>query len=429
MNSKRRLIRAAVVADGAGLYARPGALLLEDNRIIAVGRPEAIGGSGDWGIEQRDDQVVLPGLVNAHCHLDLTHIGPLPAAGDFVSFINQVRSRRATTHAEIVASVERGIALSRAGGTAIIGDIAGVGSVAPIQTMRDARMAGVGFIEVFGLGKSQQRSIESLRAAVESIVPLDHGVMVGVQPHAPYSCGEEVYRQSVRLNRPIATHLAETVEELEFVADASGPLAEMLRTLGVWDDSIQGFDQHPVDYLLEVVADQPVLAAHLNYVDAEMLRRLCRTSISVAYCPRASRYFGHPHPGWPPHRYQEMMNCGINVALGTDSIICLDTNDRMSVLDEMRVLHRRDGVDLELLLRMATVNGAKALGFDPQLVSLRPGSTAGILGVEFDSSRSIDPVNQILQNGNAPQWICGPIPGADAWRVGEVNSVDSVVLR
>jgi hypothetical protein len=105
----------------------------------------------------------------------------------------------------------------------------------------------------------------------------------------------------------------------------------------------------------------------VNYAGSAQLDVLARADVTVAYCPRASAYFGHDG-----HLYQEMIRRGVRVALGTDSIVCLDTPNRISTLDEMRLLSRRDGTDADLLLRMATMNGAAGLGFDAHLVSFHP---------------------------------------------------------
>ena len=103
-----------------------------------------------------------------------------------------------------------------------------------------------------------------------------------------------------------------------------------------------------------------------------------------------------------------MLEFGVNVALGTDGLPCLDTPDRISVLDDMRFLYQRDSADPIALLRMATVAGASALGFDESLFTLAPGPTAGLLLVDTDRDDARDPLTQVLQGDHAPQWIAGP---------------------
>ena len=93
----RTLIRAALVVDGQGLRASPGAVLLENSRILACGEPATIGQPSGATLTDLPNAVVLPALVNVHCHLDLSHIGPMPLDSDFVSWIEQLRLARAET--------------------------------------------------------------------------------------------------------------------------------------------------------------------------------------------------------------------------------------------------------------------------------------------------------------------------------------------
>ena len=395
-----------MIADGDGRVFAPGAIILDGKKIQAAGSPQDLGEApADCRVIDLLHSVVIPGLVNAHTHLDLTHIGPIPPEDEFTQWVNIVRRERAMSDSQIDASVRRGIELSRAGGTAIVGDIAGITSLQPIKTLRQTGMRGVSFLEMFGLGHSQAKAIERMNHAVQTLPANEVNVVLGLQPHAPYSCGLDVYRAAVALNRPLSTHLAETLEELEFVRDGTGPIARMLRDIGAWNDGIQPTCKHPIDYLEEVLRERPMLAAHVNYLDDEHLEKLSRWPVSIAYCPRASAYFGHPHNGHPQHRYRDMLSAGINLALGTDSILCLDTPDRISVIDDMRFLYRRDSTDPITLLRMATINGAKALAFDPALVTLAPGKVAELLAIDVDTHSSSDLLGAMLMSDAAPRWI------------------------
>ena len=413
MSKFRQLIQAAMVVDGKGARAAPGALLLEGNEIIACGSPESIGPVADAKILNPGDAVVMPALVNVHCHLDLSHIGPADYCGDFVSWIEQLRQERAENDAEITSSMRRGIELSLAGGTALVGDIAGVSSLVPFTELAGSKLAGVSFVEVFGQGKNEKKTVEKLQRIHKSSPKAKNGIRLGLQPHAPYSCSIGVFEAAAETKRPIATHLAETLEELEFLANAKGPIAEMLKKFGVWDEDIVAQNCHPINYLKAVLESHAVVAAHLNYVDNSQIRLMKDWPISVAYCPRASAYFGHPHDGMPSHQYQEMIEQGINVALGTDGLLCLDTPDRISVLDEMRFLYKRDSVDPVQLLNMATCAGAKALGFDEALVTLEPGPTAGLIAISSDANSDEDPFTQVMMSKSAPQWIAGPFAIAE----------------
>ncbi|MCA9279469.1 MAG: amidohydrolase family protein [Phycisphaeraceae bacterium] len=396
------------------------------------------------------DSVLLPGLVNAHTHLDLTHIGPQlhdPAKG-FVPWVDMIRANRLTDDAMIEASVQRGIELSRAGGTVAIGDISGAMpkriSIAPYRQLSASGMRGVSFIEFFGIGTYEtsfasmftEHVAELLIGAGQPVVQeFEHEpipsptsrVKLGLQPHAPNTVDIRQYQwtmvRACLLGWPVSTHLAESVEEREFVARATGPQRELLERFGIWDEDIAGRIGHglsPVQHLAPVLelasqASTPMLLAHVNNANDEDIQILADSNVAVAYCPRASDYFGaHLHFG--PHRYRDMLNAGIPVALGTDSIVNLPdtandaTRDGMSIFDEMRLLHSRDNADPLMLLQMATVHGARALGLDPSLFIIRnEAQVAGIIAVRVEQSATIHDAGSCLAvvlEGMHPCRVC-----------------------
>lgn len=412
MKTQRTVLRAAMIADGESTSAAPGAILVEDGRIIASGSPQSIGSVGEAKRLNLDDYVLVPALVNAHCHLDLARMPRIDFPGDFRSWADYVRENRDTDDDQIAASVRRGVELSRLGGTAIVGDIAGNGSLIPLRELRRSGMAGVSFLEVFGAGRRQEKAVSHMSRAIGEAPDDGSNTRLGLQPHSPYSCGESVYHAAASLGRPVATHLAETLEELEFVALATGPLADLLNDLGVWDETIVPRQVHPIEWLSQSLAAASFVAAHVNYIEPRHLSWLAAWNTTVAYCPRAAEFFGHPQRGNPPHQYRRMLEAGVNVALGTDSSLCLDTPGRISVLDEMRLLYRRDSAEPATLLRMATVAGSRGLGFDTRLVTLAPGPTAGILALPFDRAAGDSPLADVLQRDDAPRWAWGPIDGA-----------------
>lgn len=352
---------------------QPGAILVEGTRILATAGPEGLGPVSDARIIDLPDCIVMPALVNAHCHLDLSHLDPAPYTGDFGDWLDGIRKRRAVSDEAIADAVRRGIGLSRAGGIGVVGDIAGQSSEIPARELRAAGFRGVSYLELIGIGASGDRARATLRQASEWPPPTRNGLCLGLSPHAPYTCGPDLYRSAVALEVPVATHLAETPGELE-----------------------------SVDQLAEVLAIRPIVAAHVNYAGDHHLELLARTRTTVVFCPRAAAYFHHS-----AHGYRRMIDAGINVALGTDGLLCLDTPDRISVLDDMRLLYRRDGAEPSMLLRMATVAGARGLGLDPDLVTLSPGPVAGLIALRFDPADGRDPLVQVLERDDAPEWVIG----------------------
>lgn len=419
-------INAAGVADAVMGVVSPGALLLEvhPNRVVllAAGHPDTLARPGlpaPTRTLDRRDCLLIPPLVNAHAHLDLTHIGPVPhdPADGFVAWVDHIRANRRTDSAEIAAAVELGVRLSVAGGTVAVGDIAGAPAGrltdTPARVLAASPLAGVSYLEFFGIGRSAPLAIDRLaRFARDELGSLRQSlgnapVRVGLQPHAPNTVDLAVYRWAAEISRrhdlPLSTHLAETPEEREFVARGTGPQRAMLERFGLWDDGVlQGVGQgrHPVAHLAPVLSDSHILCAHVNDATDTAIEVLARTRTPVAYCPRASAYFGaERHFG--PHRYPDMLAAGVRVCLGTDSMVNLDTPDRISVLDEMRLLASRDGTDARTLLSMATVNGATALGLEPGRVSFGPGLIAGVLAIGVGSG--VDPWESAMMGGNPPE--------------------------
>ncbi len=378
------------------------------------------------------NSVLIPGMVNAHTHLDLTHIGPQPhdstqGHGAFVRWIDMIRTCRHADPTEIAASVRQGIALSLAAGVVAVGDIAGAPkgfpTLTPYETLAASHLQGVSFLEFFAIGTGRARGRERIESILATPRSPNPNVKLGLQPHAPNTVDARDYRWAAELadrtNLPLSTHLAETPEEHQFIAEAKGPQRELLERLGVWDNSILeeiGHGRTPTRHLQEALSIARFAAAHVNDADDIALNILAQTQTSVIYCPRASEYFGAAtHFG--PHRYQEMIDAGINVALGTDSIVNLPSSnsDRaievgsspvpsrsvpptsmptsptnpsplLSTLEEARLLHTRDNTNPLQLLRMLTLNGAAALQLNPTAFQFLPNQQlAGLVAIQVDS--------------------------------------------
>lgn len=387
-----RVYLGGSVVDGAAVWSDPGAggaVAIGPEGILAAGERAQVLRQVGRGEQQIDlgDRLLIPGLVNAHTHLDLTGLGPRrrPSGQTFLDWVGMVMRERLVDPQAIEASVVLGQQLSRHYGVTWFGDIAGED-----VAHRSMNVPGVSFREFFGLGGvTLEQSLNYLTGKPWSSAVPD--VASGLEPHAPYSAGPELYRAAAALDRPLSTHLAETPQELQFVAQAAGPFKELLVRLGKWDDRYardynQG--QHPVDWLAALASDSRWVCAHCNYVGDAQIQSLARLGWSVVYCPRASEYFGHAH-----HPYRQMLEAGVNVCLGTDSILC---HQSLSILDEMRLLRQRDRTEPRLLLTMATTQGLKALGADPLHATFGVGSRSQIVAIRYDAGPAGDPLQNIL---------------------------------
>ncbi len=406
----RRLIHAGGLIDAAGTAFSPGALLLDDQQVCAWGHPEDIGPVEDAAFESHPKSVLLPGLVNAHAHLDLSGPGPWPAAGDdFRGWVGQVRSLRASQDSgDRKRACERGIQLALNGGTACVGDIAGGPPEEAIQALVESCLHGVSYIEIFGIGSGTAYGITQIERAHAAWPSHQGGVAIGLSPHAPYSCDHAVYEAACATGRPVATHLVETPAEIELLCHGTGPIREMLEDdIGVWDAEVSVPRKHPVDHLMSVLERSPMLAAHLHWLESRHIPLLAKTHMSGVYCPRAAKAFGHAPPNLPVHPWRALREAGVNIALGTDALLCLDTPDRISILDEMRLLWQRDEVDAMTLLQMGTVAGAEVLGLDSKLVTFHS-NMAGIISVPGGGDRALLQLEDALSRQEPPVWVLEP---------------------
>ena len=388
-------------ADGIVKEMRPGALAVSDGRILMAGAERSLRqGLSGFDVNEVDlgNNLVMPAMVNAHAHLNLTSIGFRPYRGDFIEWIMMVTIEvAAQDDAAITEAVTHGANLSKSAGVAWIGDIARTPLAIDVRCATG--LGGTSFLELFGMVDPD----DSFQRTLESASHIDSSF--GLQPHAPYSAARLLYERAASTGKPLSTHLAETTAEIEFVRDANGPFVDLLRSFDKWDGSFEATELHPIDYL-PLDKGQSWVIAHCNYINDEHIQLFAESrNVSIAYCPVASDYFQHTG-----HRYHDLLDAGANVCLGTDSIICQSAAEAqpLGILPQMRHLYRRDRTDPELLLRMATANGHRALNTGAN-GSLQSGQPAELIAVEFDPSDKTDPLIQILENDSPVKPVCGTI--------------------
>ncbi|MCH8851978.1 MAG: amidohydrolase family protein [Planctomycetes bacterium] len=355
---------------------------IEDGAIaVRDGRIEGLGPCREFvnaDVEDLGDCVIMPGLVNAHTHLELSHLRRMiDPPGDLVEWLLWIVAKQHDLGHDPLrerteTSVRAGVEESLAAGVTTIGDISRLCALTR-PLLRNGPLRVVSFGEVLGIGTGRHRVDERLRAAGDRQYDSDF-LITALSPHAPYSIEDDGIERVIRHAREhdmrTCIHLAESVEEIQFLETGQGRFRELLEQIGVWDDLIPVPGHTPVRWMYELGALGPeCVIAHGNYVDADEIDLLCATGTSVAYCPRTHSYFGHQH-----HPVLELMGGGVNVCVGTDS---LASNPSLSVLEEL--VHIR-GAHAELppdvILAMGTINGARALGLAHEIGSLEPGKQA-----------------------------------------------------
>jgi cytosine/adenosine deaminase-related metal-dependent hydrolase len=363
----RTAYRAARVLPDAETSLSDGSVVVEGDRIVWVGAS----GEGPAADETIDlgDAVLMPGLVNAHSHIDLCHLrGAVPFEGEFARWAERIMHGRKKPG--MADAARRMVREALARGTTAFGDIVDRRSFPEIvEVFRETGARGRLFVEAIGFRPEAADEIfEAVWDLVEIFLEWANGA-TGVTPPAPYS-DSPALREGGGAGadghgRPLAVHLAETLEELAFLRHGIGPLRELLRRAGV-DDPAYKPDGSAAAFLKRLeVTRAPLLLVHGNYLRP----RDVPAGAFVVYCPTAHAFFNHPE-----HPVLELLEEGVRVALGSDSAASGATID---VLSETQHLARtRPDVQARAVFRMATEWGARGLLWDSG--TLAPGKLADL---------------------------------------------------
>jgi cytosine/adenosine deaminase-related metal-dependent hydrolase len=356
-----------------------GVVAVERGRIAYVG-PRAVAPAA----EEIDlgDVLLLPGLVNAHCHLELTAMRGFLEDLDFRSWILRLTTaKRAVLSREMLLDAARyGIAEGLRHGITAYGDTCDSGVA--FDAMRECGVRGVMYQEVFGPDPAQcEESLGVLRETIQHLRPVETArVRVGVSPHAPYTVSDSLFAAVARYARaeslPMAIHIAESQLEHDLVVNGAGAFADGLRARGI---AVTPRSRSPIALLssLDVLAASPLLI-HCIRVDDADLRLIADARCACAHCPASNSKLGH---GIAP--LTALLDAAIVIGLGSDSMA---SNNRMDLLEEARLavlFQRAHGTQFERpsasdALRLATLGGAQALGIGNQVGSLDVGKSADL---------------------------------------------------
>ena len=395
-----------------------GAVLLgSDGRIEAVGpdalvpRPARVPG------EAFPNAILIPGLVNAHTHLELTGFDfEAPPGPDFHTWIGRVRRVKETRCTDdFLSAVRGGLVECWAGGVTTVGDTGDSGSV--IRALAELGGSGVVYQEVFGPHPSQAaESLAGLQRRVDELGRWVSGrVRIGVSPHAPYTVSGPLYAAVAAWagaeGLPLAVHLAESPAESELLLHGAGPFAEAWRERGI--PLPAGLGCSPVEWLeLHGVLGARTLCIHVVQAHPADLARLARSDAAVAHCPlsnAAHRHGAAPLAGFLAH--------GIRVGLGTDSVLSVGTPD---LLAEARAARRLAALDADATLALATLGGARALRLEAEIGSLEPGKW-GDCAVILPQSLAGGPAEQVLES-RRDDVVATFLGGRDVYRAEPVRT-------
>ncbi len=385
---RQMIIRARTVVTMDGAPIENGAVAISGNRIADVGKFAQIKTRNSGEVIDLGEQALLPGLINAHCHLDYTCLrGKIPPPNSFADWIGAINAEKAKLSAQdYLASITEGFAEAKRFGTTTIANLTAFPELipqvaSPIRTWWFAELIDV---------RSPERANELVDRAISALKRArDSSRGIGLAPHAPFTASTNVYRRceeiAQRENFLLTTHLAESREEMSMFRDSAGPLYEFIKENG--RDMSDCGDQTPLDHFLRTMRDSSTalhsarndtgwIVAHLNELaksDFELLEA-SRGKFHVVHSPRSHDYFAHS-----AFAFERLRDLGFNICLGTDS---LASNENLNLFAEMRAFRRgQAAVSPKETLEMVTVNGGRALGRPQILGRIRANYFADLIAI------------------------------------------------
>jgi 5-methylthioadenosine/S-adenosylhomocysteine deaminase len=394
-----RILSADWVLPVEGEPIEDGAVALEDGRIAAVGTATELGEG-----ERFRDAAIVPGLVNAHTHLEYAVYAGFGDGQSFGPWIQtHVERKRRLDRGDMEAIARLGAAECLRSGVTTVADLAFAGASA--HACAELGLRAVVYLEVFGDDPADaRRQFEEKRRYVAPA--LSERVRLGVSPHAPYTCSTPVYEYATGLGLPLATHLNESQDELDWLLRGEGPwqpFGEML---------VDPYGESGIRRLAAAGLLGPdVVAAHCVKVDAEEIGLLAGHGVAVAHCPRSNAQLGC---GIAP--LDGLRRAGLRIGVGTDGVSSVPSHDYFEelrgVIASARAREERaDVLSAAEALELATLGGARALGLEDEIGSLVPGKRADLAVISLSGSPYLpweDPAAAVVYGG-APHRIAATL--------------------
>src|SRR5881398_1715491 len=401
------ILRARVVVTMDGPPIENGAVVISGNRILDVGKfPEISERHSGQELVDLGEQALLPGLINAHCHLDYTCLrSKIPPQKSFADWIRAINAEKAKlSEQDYLASIADGFAEAKRFGTTTIANLTAFPELIPqvnppIRTWWFAELIDV---------RDPNRTSDLVELAIDAMKSArDSGGGIGLAPHALFTASANLYRRSEEIaqceNILLTTHLAEAREEMSMFYDASGPLYEFLKSIG--RDMSDCGHETPFAWFAKVAGARAGRAlptewivAHLNELaesDFELLVESTR-KLHIVHSRRSHDYFGHSR--FP---FERLRSLGFNICLGTDS---LASNENLSLFAEMRAFQQSEaGISPDEILKMATVNPAMALHREKMIGRIRPGFCADFMAIPC--GRDADLFEEIVAFERPVDWM------------------------
>jgi 5-methylthioadenosine/S-adenosylhomocysteine deaminase len=401
---------------------RGGAVAVVDGAIVAVGsRADVLNAHPAAHVEELGAAILLPALVNAHTHLEYATYGGFGDGMTFGPWIaDHVARRPRLEPGDVEAAAALGALQNLRSGVGTIADASFAG--ASVRAASEAGLRGIVAIEAFG-GKGEDpapitaqawQRIQDFRADASPLV------RVGSSPHAPYTVTPALYRALDELalaeGLAIVTHVAESKGELEAIATGTGPVAVALQALA----EVEASGVHPVELMAELGLLRPdVLLIHMVQITPEHARMVAAGGASIAHCPRSNALLGC---GAAP--LADMLAAGVQVGIGTDSPASAVDFDLWAELRTAIYTARArealpDALTAQQALELATIGGARALGYGDQIGTLTVGKRADLTAIDLTGSPFAeveDPIASAVFAGSPERTLLTIIDGVVRYR-------------
>lgn len=380
-----RKISADRIWPVAGPPIDHGVIVIDDaNTIIDVGTIDQF----EPGSIEFYSGDIVPGFINTHCHLELSHMkGVIPTGTKLIPFIRDIVNKRtgdSSIISEAIRSAEDEMIQS---GIVAVGDISNTPDTFP--TKEKNRLRYHTFIEVFDFlqGGSEAENIYKNARRIYQSLRLPSGHKKAMVPHAPYSVSQDLYallrKEGISEDSTTSIHMQETQDEMELFSERKGAFYHFFEGFGKDIRHFQPNDQRPqLHAMAHMDAGRRTLMVHNTCTSASDINAARNWSKNVFWstCANANLYIENRLPD-----YKVFIDSNARMTIGTDS---LASNWQLNILEEMKTIHRYNSwIPFEKLLTWATVNGAQALGFDEILGTIQPGKSPGLVLITYPSGR------------------------------------------
>jgi len=398
------ILHAQTVVTMAGPPLKDGAVVVDAaGRIAAVGPFAEIARDTSEEVVELGKQVLLPGLINAHCHLDYTGLrNAINRQRSFTRWITRINAlKRQMTNDDYLEAIAEGFREMRAWGTTTVCNLEAFPELLPLMPRPPLRTWW--FLELIDL--RGRVPTEALLAGALAFFEKHEGWLggFGLNPHAPYTASPELYRLcaecAAQFGMPLTTHLAESADEEAMFRRGEGEMATFFQALGrPMDDCGHGMSAFSTAVRNGLVGPG-WLIAHANELDGPDLALIAATpgEWHVVHCPRSHAFFKHRSFPW-----ERLEAAGACISLGTDS---LASNDTLSLFAELQTAQETmPHLSSETLLKTVTTHPARALGQTGKLGVIQPGACADLIALPF-AGPTAQVYDAIVDNRSPIPWM------------------------